>query len=106
MAAYSSSHNFWKPESFVPERWLPVSDNRFPKDAAADRKEVFEPFSTGPKNCIGRNLAYAEMKLILARFLWRFDYRVLDDDFEFERQRVFLFREKPPLKVALSVKGP
>ena len=58
----------------------------------------------GPRNCIGRNLAYAEMKLLLTRFLWRFNFTVLDEAFNFEQQRVFLFREKPPLRLRLQLR--
>lgn len=40
---------------------------------AADRREASQPFSVGPRNCIGRQLAYAEIRLILAKLLWNFD---------------------------------
>ena len=105
LAAYSSSTNFSQPESFIPERWLSDTDPDYPNSTASDHKDVFQPFSVGPKNCIGKQLAYAEMKLILSRFLWRFDFTLLDDDFSFEQQRVFIFREKPPLRLRLSSKS-
>ncbi|KAL9039403.1 MAG: hypothetical protein Q9214_004893 [Letrouitia sp. 1 TL-2023] len=101
LAAYSSPANFNQPDRFIPERWLPSTDPEYPKFAAPDQKVVFEPFSVGPKNCIGKQLAYAEMGLILSRFLWRFDFTLLDDGFNFEQQRVFMFREKPPLRLQL-----
>ena len=101
LAAYSSPTNFNHPAHFIPERWLPHTHSDYPKFAKPDQKDIFEPFSVGPKNCIGKSLAYAEMKLILSRFLWRFDFTLLDDDFSFEHQRVFLFREKPPLRLQL-----
>jgi len=34
---------------------------------------VVQPYSVGPRNCIGKNLAYAEMRLILAKFLFVLD---------------------------------
>ena len=34
---------------------------------------IFQPFAYGPRNCIGSNLARAEMRLILAKLLWNFD---------------------------------
>ena len=49
-AAYHSPDNFVEPLAFLPERWLPNGDFRFSKD----NKEVFQPFSAGPRNCIGQ----------------------------------------------------
>lgn len=47
-AAYRSPLNFKDPDSFVPERWLP--DGGYD----SDRKEVLQPFSFGPRNCLGK----------------------------------------------------
>ncbi|CVL13355.1 cytochrome P450 [Fusarium proliferatum] len=66
-ATFRSAENFHDPDVFHPERWL--GDPRF----AADQKDAFQPFSHGPRNCLGKNLAYAEMRLILTRLLWNFD---------------------------------
>lgn len=48
--AYHSSQNFSKPDAFLPERWLADRDAEFEKD----RRDVFEPFSAGPRNCLGK----------------------------------------------------
>ncbi|KAL4728169.1 hypothetical protein ACLX1H_004905 [Fusarium chlamydosporum] len=66
-AVYHNSEHFALPNEFVPERWL--GDPRFANDA----KRALQPFSLGPRDCVGKNLAYAEMRLILARLLWHFD---------------------------------
>lgn len=81
--AYRSATNFAFPDSFIPERWLQpddalfaptASDPHFDRDTfAADARAVLQPFSVGPRNCIGRFLAHAEMRLILARLIWCFD---------------------------------
>ena len=34
-----------------------------------DHFDAFQPFSVDPRNCIGKTLAYAEMRLILAKVL-------------------------------------
>ena len=47
-AAYHSDLNFKDPNSFIPERWLPGTGYE------SDRKDVFNPFSVGPRNCIGQ----------------------------------------------------
>jgi cytochrome P450 len=43
-----SERNFKDPEAFVPERWM--GDARY----ANDKREAMQPFSFGPRNCIGR----------------------------------------------------
>lgn len=67
--AYHSPSKFVDAESFVPERWLPEAPARF----SADQKAIFEPFMVGPRNCLGRTLAWMEMKLILAKLFCAFD---------------------------------
>ena len=48
-AAYHSSTNFYLPDVFIPERWL-GEDKRFEND----NKAVLQPFSVGPRGCLGR----------------------------------------------------
>ena len=99
-AACRSDLNFRRPTEFLPQRWL--ADPEF----AHDRRAASQPFSVGPRNCIGRQLAYAEMRLILARILWRFDME-LDwgsmgsNDWLLE-QPVWVLWYKSPLWVKLS----
>ncbi|KAF2122225.1 cytochrome P450 [Lophiotrema nucula] len=69
VGAWASSHNplqFRAPDAFIPERWL---DPRYDSDV----KKAMQPFSLGPRNCIGKNLAYMEMRIVIARLLWNFD---------------------------------
>ena len=41
-------------------------------------REAFAPFSLGSRGCVGKNLAYLEMCVILARTLWCYDIRRSD----------------------------
>nr|WPM83320.1 ProsA [Phaeosphaeria sp.] len=100
LASNENPDNFAKPRQFAPERWL-KSDER-PQWTQHDHLEASQPFSVGPRNCIGMSLAYAETKLILARLFWRFDLDLLDNAFEIESQRVYIMWEKPPLRVYLK----
>ena len=36
-------------------------------------KDAFAPFSTGPYGCIGKNLAYMEIRLLTAQLVRKFD---------------------------------
>ncbi|KAJ7143140.1 cytochrome P450 [Mycena crocata] len=57
------------PDSFRPERWLDeIEDPTFILN-----QDAFIPFSAGPANCIGRNLAMLEMRMVLAHVLRAFD---------------------------------
>ncbi|KAK3334128.1 cytochrome P450 [Cercophora scortea] len=108
-AAYRSSTHWTDPLVFAPERWLAAgtTGNTGNKDSAGgryanDRRDIFKPFSYGPRNCIGQNLAIAECRLVIARLFWRFDVEVLpgQDGWAYN-QRTYLSWEKPPLMVKL-----
>ncbi|KAI2628416.1 putative cytochrome P450 monooxygenase [Xylaria nigripes] len=83
--AVNHDEGFWtEPEKFAPERWL--GDPKY-KD---DRLDAMQPFGVGPRNCIGRNLAYAEMRLILAKMVYNFDISMADESREWPRgQKVY-----------------
>jgi len=60
------------PEVFRPERW-------FEQDAEAIQR-AFNPFSFGPRACVGKNLASMELQLIIATIFHRFDFTLMDPD--------------------------
>ncbi|KAI4864002.1 cytochrome P450 [Hypoxylon rubiginosum] len=96
-ALYRNPAYFAQADEFVPERWL--GDPRF----ANDSRQAFQPFSTGPRNCIGRNLAYSEMRLILARLVWNFDLRLAQHSQGWDkRSKMYILWEKGPLEVYLT----
>lgn len=110
--AYRSEYNFSRPHDFVPERWFPAGKGR-PEEFENDNpRGVFQPFSYGPRNCIGMNLAKAEMHLILAKLLWNFDFSrpemtaEQNDEWEswIERQKVWFLWIKPPLMVDVKIR--
>ncbi|KAI3317155.1 hypothetical protein HD806DRAFT_395530 [Xylariaceae sp. AK1471] len=41
--------------------------------------DAMQPFSVGPRNCIGKNLAYAERRLIVTQVLYNFDLTPSDE---------------------------
>lgn len=46
-AMFLSESNFKRAKEFIPERWL--GDEEF----CSDRRDCFNPFSVGPRSCIG-----------------------------------------------------
>jgi cytochrome P450 len=62
---------FWnRPDDFVPERW-----------STPDLKDIgqtngaYMPFASGPRNCLGQPLAHIILRTLLARLMYRYDFR-------------------------------
>ncbi|RAK82556.1 cytochrome P450 [Aspergillus fijiensis CBS 313.89] len=97
-ACYRSTRNFSDPDTFWPERWMAGEDDaRFAKD---DRG-AFHPFSYGPRNCLGRNLAYAELQLIVSKLFWNFDAELMPGGEGWANQRTTSLWMKKALPVRL-----
>ena len=71
---------------------------------------MVQPFSVGPRNCIGVNLAYAEIRLVLGRLLWNFDLQLpvqrgslQDEVLIFERQKTYALWEREPCRVGIAI---
>lgn len=99
--AFHLEDNFKDPWSFVPERWMSPCPARY----VDDNRDVFQPFSYGVRGCIGRNLAYMEAKVTLARMIWGFDMELMPESLDWSKQKVFLLWEKRPLYVKLTEAG-
>ncbi|PSN63626.1 pisatin demethylase [Corynespora cassiicola Philippines] len=104
--AAHSSENFAQPDDFIPERFLETPESK--AQFGGDVRKAAQPFSTGPRGCIGRNLTYVELRLILGAFLWNFDVEFVDgaplwdprDDFK--GLKAYNTWEKSPLMVKLT----
>lgn len=48
-------------------------------------KEASKPFSLRPRACLGINLAYMEMRVALARLVWKFDLELVNKEVNWER---------------------
>lgn len=65
---------FPEPWAFRPERWI-VGEG-VSRESVEAAKRAFCPFSRGVRGCIGKNVAYLELKLTLAHLLYRFEMRL------------------------------
>jgi len=102
LATYHSERNFYQAKEFHPERWLPEIWNDPSSPFFNDKREARKPFSIGPRDCIGKNLAYHEMRLILARLLWNFDLELDEKSGSWHEQKVKALWGKRPLMVHLK----
>ncbi|RYP20590.1 hypothetical protein DL767_009415 [Monosporascus sp. MG133] len=63
------------PGVFRPERWIVNEAAGVTKEMVAEIRTNFHPFLSGPGSCAGKNIAMAEILLVVARTLLRFDLR-------------------------------
>ncbi|KAK6955882.1 hypothetical protein Daesc_003528 [Daldinia eschscholtzii] len=77
-------------DEFRPERW---------EETTARQKNAFIPFSTGPRACVGRNVAEMEMKMIVATWARRYSVFLCQD--EMETREGFL---RKPLALDIGLK--
>ena len=99
----NSPSNFHLPTSFAPSRWLPPPAR--PSEFDNDKRSSSQPFSVGPRSCIGKSLAYAEMRLILAKMVWTFDMEVPEKGkkvLDWAAQKTYVLVEKKPFEARLK----
>jgi cytochrome P450 len=97
---------FHDASSFLPERWLPESATDPGSPFYKDQRHCMQPFSVGPRNCIGQHIAWAEMRLIMAKLLWNFDFKASKgEQLKWEDLRTFVLVEKRPIYVDYKLRA-
>ncbi|KAF2102795.1 cytochrome P450 [Rhizodiscina lignyota] len=100
--AHHSPTNFKNPDEFIPERWLDENG-----EFKNDNKLASRPFSLGPRGCIGKDLSWVEMRLVMARMIFNFDLFNADAASDWDPEdnmkymRAYSTWEKPELNVKL-----
>lgn len=80
-SSYALHHNEETfPESFrfSPERWIATEQTGTAPASIAASESGFAPFSSGPRGCPGKNLAYLEMSITIAKVLFLYDVRAVE----------------------------
>ena len=67
--------------------------DRFAEESTRPSAYVTFPFVIGPRNCIGQNFAKMEAKVVLTKFVQRFDF-TLDPNQSFDIQETTTLRPK------------
>lgn len=77
--SYTIHHDadVWGPdvEEFYPDRWLP-------ENLTERQKICFNPFSYGPRACVGQNVAHMELALIIGTLFRRYDLILRQESIE------------------------
>lgn len=63
-----------EPLKFTPERWI-EGENGSTKESVALAESAFCAFSTGSRGCVGKNMAWLEMRIVMAKTLWTFEIK-------------------------------
>ncbi|TEA14667.1 Cytochrome P450 monooxygenase alt3 [Colletotrichum sidae] len=93
LSAGHSPVNWKRADEFIPERWLDSS-----LEYRADDRAASQPFSFGPRNCVGKSMAYAELRIVVTKLLWNFNLELVDRSEEWvNKQKVYLIWQKEPL---------
>ena len=109
---------FHRPEEFIPDRWLPLaaaddstegSDEiewKRPAEHANDHLSAVHPFGLGPRACIGKGLALAELRLVLARLVWAFGLGVPEGQkgLDWRTLKTYIIVQKEPVWVRLRMR--
>ncbi|KAK3934390.1 cytochrome P450 [Diplogelasinospora grovesii] len=102
-----SEANFYRATEFLPERFLPEGCGR-PAHFDNDRRNTQKPFGLGPRSCVGKSFALAEMRLVLARLVWRFDICVAPGRrrIDWNKLKTFVVVQKEAIHIAIKEKKP
>ncbi|KAI0018204.1 cytochrome P450 [Xylariomycetidae sp. FL0641] len=101
-ATYHSARNFADPDTFAPDRWLAGTEHDADPRYARDRLDAHQPFSTGPRNCLGQNMAMHEMRLTLAALVWSYDLELCPESIDWPDQQAFALWLRNKLLVRLT----
>ena len=104
LTLYFSPEHFHDPYTWHPERWLEDAQANSKSPFYNDDRKCVKTFGFGLRSCIGEPLAWAEMRLVLAKLMWHFDLKRANTEHSeiiWEDQNVLGVLEKHPLDVKL-----
>ncbi|KAI0470442.1 cytochrome P450 [Xylariaceae sp. FL0804] len=69
--------NFNEPLSYRPERWLSVEHPLYDAKFVRDNLKGFHPFNQGPRMCTGKEVAWWQSRVFVAKVLWVFEIEMV-----------------------------
>ncbi|KAH7122774.1 cytochrome P450 [Dendryphion nanum] len=78
---YAIHHNeayYPDPFNYNPERWMVEKEGA--SQQILDQYTAYNPFSVGPRSCMGKGVALVEMMATFAVVMFRLDFKMAEDD--------------------------
>lgn len=75
-AMHYNKEYYPEPLRFRPERWI-VGAAESSAESVALAESAFCAFSAGSRGCVGKNMAWLEMRIVMAKTLWK--YKIKQD---------------------------
>ncbi|KAF2008812.1 cytochrome P450 [Aaosphaeria arxii CBS 175.79] len=78
---YALHHNekyYPDPFDYNPERWMVEKEGA--SQQVLDQYTAYNPFSVGPRSCMGKGVALVEMMATFAVVMFRLDFKIADSD--------------------------
>lgn len=87
-SVHRDPRNFSYPDTYWPDRWLIADGMQEHHEAITHNPNAWLPFSFGPSNCVGKNLAMQEMRELLCHFVQKLSVRLPDgaDPAQYEKE--------------------
>jgi len=90
-------NNFKDPYVFRPERWLDPN--------CTDNLSASQPFLLGPRACMGQNMAWMELRILIAKLVFLFDFELADDELDWDRDcACFRLWQRPDLWTKVTMR--
>ena len=79
--------------------------NQRPVQHHSDHLSASNPFSIGHSNCLGKQLARAEMRICLAKLLWAFDFEVDEGKgLDWTTLKTLMIVQKQPIEIRVKLR--
>lgn len=99
-----SDANFHRSNDFLPDRFLP--DGLRPVEFENDRRNNQKPFGLGTRSCLGKFVALAELRVVLARLVWNFDLSIAPGkQINWMDLKTYIVVQKEPIKIMIKARS-
>ncbi|KAI9870613.1 MAG: hypothetical protein M1830_004045, partial [Pleopsidium flavum] len=76
-----------------------------PAQFDSDHRSASNPFSVGPAGCLGKSLAWAEMRLLISRLLWAFDIAEEEGkSLDWDSLKSMMIVQKEPMELRIKAR--